>query len=284
MDLPPLFSFELSNYFDSGCYNFIFLGDGLYSATNGHVFIYLDQLSDLACKSWRFFFFYSESFNLWILVMLNLERILVLSIPFFARKNLTERNAVQVIVLVLFCCFLLSILSFFTFKITPTKANKIGYTCQGATDSEFWEIFMSFILGFGAVIIPIMLLIILISILILKLRSLNKNTEITKHIIHNKSNKEFIAVVIGVSIVNIIFYIPFALTWSILTGFTALMSSDLSSLLTMLRRFFLLFAEISHIWNFYIFYARISVFRKECKRLLLGIKNNSDNTSVATMK
>lgn len=82
------------------------------------------------------------------------------------------------------------------------------------------------------------------------------------------SASELLSVIVTVSAVSFVLYCPFALTWSVMTGFGSLMSADLSSLLTLLRRFFLECSEAVHCLNLLIYTYHMRIFRRELVAML----------------
>lgn len=79
----------------------------------------------------------------------------------------------------------------------------------------------------------------------------------------SSSSSELLAVIVTISTVSFVFYFPFALTWSALTGLASVISSDVSSLLQLLRRFFLECSEVVHSLNLLVYLYHVRAFRRD---------------------
>ena len=84
----------------------------------------------------------------------------------------------------------------------------------------------------------------------------------------SRSSSEALAVIITMSAFAFVVYLPYALVWCVLTSFISFFSADVSSLLTLLRRFFLLISQLAHSTNFYVYCLHMRVFRMEFVRML----------------
>ena len=97
------------------------VGDGLYTITNGVFYFYVDQLSNDWCHAWRVLFHLSEGMLGWSLVLINVERLVALQWPFFARGFVTPRRVLSALCALFLLCLLLALLAIQAYQIVPTK-------------------------------------------------------------------------------------------------------------------------------------------------------------------
>lgn len=101
-------------------------GDGLFVITNGQAFFYLDQVSDVTCKSLRYMFMSAEGYSNWTLIALNVERIFVLKFPFVARRVVTPSRVRIALLCLLLVVLVISIGNIDVHKInTASATNKV---------------------------------------------------------------------------------------------------------------------------------------------------------------
>ena len=98
----------------------------------------------------------------------------------------------------------------------------------------------------------------------------------------SSSSSELLAVIVTISAVSFVFYFPFAFTWSVLTGLGSVLSSDWSSLLQLLRRFFLECSEIVHSLNLFVYLYHVRAFRREFARMFGCTANACRRVSLQT--
>ncbi len=80
---------------------FLDVGDGLFYATNGKLYFYWDQINDFLCKVRIYWFFVSEGFTYWALVVLSTERLMALSFP-IKIKNWNIEKIVKIVLIIIF--------------------------------------------------------------------------------------------------------------------------------------------------------------------------------------
>ena len=254
----------------------------MHSLTQGSMFVYLDQFSDLSCKIWRFFFHLGEGFTNWTLALLNLERVFALQDPFFTRKHITATK----VKFAIFTIFLLNLgiasIAFDVYRIVPSKANKLGIICMGTfSNAGLFEIALALALMIGNFVLPIIFKCILVLILLRKLRIVTRKVEIQKHVKNAVDTTEEIGVILTVTISQIILYTPFTISWTLVTSFVDVMDPDLANLMVMIKRLFLDLSAGVHVWNFYIYLKRIPIFRKEFRRIVCGSTENNSLSGIS---
>lgn len=99
----------------------LFAGDGLYYVTNGTFFFYVDLITNDWCHFWRVLFHFSDGFLFWSINLFNMERLIALQWPFFARRFITTKRVA--VVLFVFCVLslLLSLLAIIAYQAQPSK-------------------------------------------------------------------------------------------------------------------------------------------------------------------
>ena len=236
------------------------------------IYSFLGQHTYWGCKLWRFFSYTTQSFSLWMLVWLNLERILVLKFPFLVRFFLTRKKAWAIVCILILLCFLNSLPIFWIFQVVETS---FGTTCYGEPKSSLEALFSLTVFIFGS-FVPLFALIILNAILIHALLSLSsggsirRNTTIT-------ANKEFMVNLCLISVMNIIAFMPYSVIFSFIMISSRILSVYVRSVLLILARLALLIAQVRHFLNFYIYLLGIVVFRLELARLFLRRANKDTN-------
>ena len=89
--------------------------------TNGGLYFYVDQISTNWCRGWRVLLHCSEGMLGWTLVLFNVERLVALQWPFFARSFVTPRRVLVELCAIALFCFLLAFLAIPAYQLVPGK-------------------------------------------------------------------------------------------------------------------------------------------------------------------
>ena len=264
--------------------NFPFVGDGLYYASNGQLYLYWDQIHDYVCKSRIYWYFVSEGFTYWTIVALSIERVLVLYFPLQTRFQITTTRTKFVLVTIaaLSCAQMWSV--WITQKISPNKAFKNGIGCvQSTENSRILASYLTFVINYGTTLYPSIIAIIISLILLKKVLNLaqernqliNRDTSKGSELSHSQKEITTCMVVIGIDVLHFLIYFPTQLAWS---GYSLL--DDITVRLSMLSiaRFLSSMNIITHFWNLYVYCFFIKEFRTECYKLICCV--NSVKTKI----
>ena len=240
----------------------------MYIVTEGLVHVYLDNISDVVCKSWRFAFHFGEGFTNWVFALFHLERVFALYFPFFSKKHISPEKVKVLILFVFLLNISIALLAFHAYRIVPLETSKSGFICMGSFEERgSMQIVIALTLMICNFVAPMIIKIILALILLKKLASVITKNELTKHVKHSISTAEEIGAIVIITIAQILLYAPFALSWTLVTSFE-FMEPSIRELMILVKRLCLNLSAGVHVWNFFFYLKRIPLFRTEFARII----------------
>lgn len=142
----------------------LFFGDGLSFATRGSFYFYTDNYSDAVCITWRIFLQWFEGIQLmlcilivyyivdftifdrlgtvqWTLVAMNVDRLMALKWPFWARAHITPRVIGLLEIAIILFTFGIALFSINLYGVLLTSSNLVGKSCTGFSKGNLqcWE-------------------------------------------------------------------------------------------------------------------------------------------------
>ncbi len=154
--------------------------DGLNHLTNGAVQFWPDRLSNVSCKLFRFFMHSSWFMSNWIMVIYSIERVLAISYPFLRTSLIKPSVAKKICFVIIIFTILMFSLIFYTSAyvlLRPDHPNFSYRECFVDYDKLSWIGYIWFLsmAGIFTMFLPPILVMIINSILLKKLKELSEN-------------------------------------------------------------------------------------------------------------
>ena len=208
----------------------------------------------------------SESVYNWLMVLLNLERLFVLSAPMLARRVITERLVLIGCALIyIYSCIICSS-SWVVYNVVPNPTFRSGQHCRGEVPHPTLTWIHLLTTYCNALAYPVILTFILSLILGYKILLLSKGRkEILKQGGDDMKRKETAAAMelFVLSTVHSSLYLPRAILITMYNFNKQLnfMSKNTANLIYICGKFFIYLSTLDKTWNFYFYIAKIKHFR-----------------------
>ena len=265
-------------------------GDGLHYVTGGEYYIYVDQISVLACRIRGYWHFTSEAYSQWLLVALVSERILALKFPFAIKRWSSLRVSLLVCFAVYLLCVAITIPAILGYGIYQVANSRNGLACFSLSSHPLLSALIAYVGDFGAKVYAVLLMTCLTSLLVAQIRAIFKHRHAfllpsrpataasastapdggqEMPLVLTKNELRTTYIVIALAACNCIIYLPYgaAISFFVLSISVPWFTNSQAMLFLAMFNFMTNFTLLLKLYNIYIYFARIPSFRAEIYRI-----------------
>ena len=261
----------------------VFLGDGLFFATNGEIHLYIEKMGRIACKLCWFSWFLCMALANYCYVEFCIERAISVSAPFKAIHILTPKvRFIMWFIIVIIPSFFIALFAAYVKELLPNARAHGGFTCGVPSSigqlAIHYCIAACFIIYIGHVILMIICnLLILVKLheaaaFRLKLLQNAAATKVGKN--RGRQDTRTTMTLVLLSAIQVFLYLPAAFSCA---SFCFIYFQSEPIRIKYYKEFvelnnslglFNTMTCISHSMNFFVYYSRMAAFRKQVHLLL----------------
>ena len=215
-----------------------------------------------------------------------LERAIAISAPFFAKRFLTGKVALNSILFFFVFTCILGLPALYVYELVPNATFKSSVACLPVANTKLKGILFVFISVFNAwtySLIVALTVTIYLAFRILYISRARKHLQAASASAaapakQGISSREMNAAVtvFALAAVQTVVFIPPSIFWDIYLSapvFDIKMPGPVATFMVSGGRVSVMFTQITHLWNFFLYYFRLPGFRKDLHRLFTCKRN-----------